>query len=78
MHPENAAFPNEQAIVMVREGHGAIGLKHAWPDSTDPVFILGLVGEQPVNVAETKPRAPRHRPKMPGTPSKPGSSLESL
>jgi hypothetical protein len=30
MHPENAAFPNEQAIVMVREGHGAIGLKHAW------------------------------------------------
>src|SRR5262249_6510893 len=30
MHPENAAFPNEQAIVMVREGHGAIGLKSAW------------------------------------------------
>jgi hypothetical protein len=30
MHPLNAAVPNEHAVVMVREGHGAIGLKHAW------------------------------------------------
>ena len=30
MHPRNAAISNEHAIVMVRQGHGAIGLKHAW------------------------------------------------
>jgi hypothetical protein len=30
MHPLNAGPPNERAVVMVREGHGAIGLKHAW------------------------------------------------
>ena len=30
VHPANAAQPGERAIVMVREGHGATGLKHAW------------------------------------------------
>jgi hypothetical protein len=30
MHPLNAGTQNEQATVMVREGFGAIGLKHAW------------------------------------------------
>jgi len=30
MHPLNAGPPNERAVVMVRQGHGAIGLKHAW------------------------------------------------
>jgi hypothetical protein len=30
MHPLNAAIPGERAIVMVREGYGAIGLKDAW------------------------------------------------
>jgi hypothetical protein len=30
VHPLNAGPPNERAIVMVREGHGAIGLKDAW------------------------------------------------
>jgi hypothetical protein len=28
--PRTTPPPNEHAIVMVREGHGAIGLKHAW------------------------------------------------
>jgi hypothetical protein len=30
MHPINAGPPGERAVVMVREGYGAIGLKHAW------------------------------------------------
>lgn len=30
MHPLNAAIPGERAVVMVREGYGAIGLKDAW------------------------------------------------
>lgn len=30
MHPSNTRIPGERAIVMVREGYGAIGLKHAW------------------------------------------------
>jgi len=29
MHPRNATIPNEHAIVMFRQGHGAIGLTHA-------------------------------------------------
>ena len=32
VHPLNAGAPNERAIVMVREGHGAIGLKDAWTE----------------------------------------------
>jgi hypothetical protein len=30
VHPEFSADPNEKAIVIVRKGHGAIGLKDAW------------------------------------------------
>jgi hypothetical protein len=30
MHPLNAGAPGERAVVMVREGYGAIGPKHAW------------------------------------------------
>jgi hypothetical protein len=30
MHPSNTRIPGERAIVMVREGYGAIGLKDAW------------------------------------------------
>jgi hypothetical protein len=32
IHPLNVGAPNERAIVMVREGHGAIGLKDAWTE----------------------------------------------
>jgi len=30
VHPLNAGVPGERAVVLVREGYGAIGLKHAW------------------------------------------------
>lgn len=30
IHPDQVTHPNEMAVVMVREGHGAIGLKHAY------------------------------------------------
>jgi hypothetical protein len=32
VHPLNAGSPNERSIVMVRDGHGAIGLKDAWTE----------------------------------------------
>jgi len=30
VHPQMGGSPGERAIVMVGEGHGAIGLNHAW------------------------------------------------
>ncbi len=30
LHPDHVTHPNEMAVVMVREGHGAIGLKHCY------------------------------------------------
>ena len=41
VHPLCAAAPNEHAVVMVREGHGVIGLKSAW---TARELAFGHVG----------------------------------
>jgi hypothetical protein len=45
IHPEFSRDPDERAIVMVREGHGVIGVKDAWsPDQLRQGKISHLLG----------------------------------
>jgi hypothetical protein len=59
MHPLNAGPPSERAVVMVCEGYGVIGLKHAWtPEELKAGHIpwrFGRFFQEEIRLADADP-----------------------
>ncbi len=61
LHPDHVTHPDERAVVMVREGEGAIGLKHAY---TADEVRAGAIAWHVARLSEDEAKALRADPTL--------------